>query len=235
MPIHKSAYAFRMEGKPVSCAPFGNGHINSTFMITTAKARSYVLQHINKNVFLDPVALTENAAGVTEHIRSKGGNALHFQKTEDGRNIYCDETGEYWRAAGWYVNKSILEKVGWTPEQIKTIDKSRLDEYIGKEVVMGVRPECIHDEPMYLSSMPESVIETDVEVTELMGAEIYLYLNIGRSEEGDNKVKIVNDGTNLIARVSSRSTSRAGDTIKVAFDTSRIHIFDKDTERCICH
>lgn len=32
------------------------------------------------------------------------------------------ETGEYWRAAGWYVNKSILEQVGWTPEQIVTIE-----------------------------------------------------------------------------------------------------------------
>ena len=60
-----------------------------------------------------------------------------------------------------------------------------------------------------------------MDVTELMGAEIYLYLTVGE--------------TNLIARVSSRSTSRAGDTIKVAFDTSRIHIFDKDTERCIAH
>jgi multiple sugar transport system ATP-binding protein len=68
-----------------------------------------------------------------------------------------------------------------------------------------------------------------------MGAEIYLYLNVGKSEEGDGKIKIVNDGTNLIARVSSRSQSRAGDTIKVAFDTTRCHIFDKDTERCICH
>ena len=54
-------------------------------------------------------------------------------------------------------------------------------------------------------------------------------------ENCDNKIKVVNDGTNLIARVSSRSQSRTGDTIKVAFDTTRCHIFDKDTERCICH
>ena len=84
-------------------------------------------------------------------------------------------------------------------------------------------------------NFPESTVEAFVDVTELMGAEIYLYLNVGKSEEGDGKIKIVNDGTNLIARVSSRSTSRAGDTIKVAFDTSRIHIFDKDTERCVIH
>ncbi|MBR5496336.1 MAG: hypothetical protein IKV58_03000, partial [Oscillospiraceae bacterium] len=38
------------------------------------------------------------------------------------------------------------------------------------------RPECIHDEQQFLDAMPDSVITTDVEVTELMGAEIYLYI-----------------------------------------------------------
>ena len=45
----------------------------------------------------------------------------------------------------------------------------------------------------------------------------------------------ITNGKNLIARVSSRSQARAGDNITVALDTSRIHIFDKDTEKCICH
>lgn len=94
-------------------------------------------------------------------------------------------------------------------------------EYIGKEVIVGIRPENIHDEPVHLATFGDSVVDTSVEVTELMGAEIYLYLLIGE--------------TKLIARVSSRSTSRAGDEIKVAFDTTRLHIFDKDTERCIAH
>jgi multiple sugar transport system ATP-binding protein len=96
-----------------------------------------------------------------------------------------------------------------------------LKDYIGKEVIVGIRPECIHDEPVHLATLTESVVETYVDVTELMGAEIYLYLTVGE--------------TKLTARVSSRSTSRAGDTIKVAFDMSRIHIFDKDTERFIVH
>ena len=96
-----------------------------------------------------------------------------------------------------------------------------LADYIGKEVVAGLRPECIHDEPMQLTALADSSFDVYVDVTELMGAEIYLYLTVGE--------------TNLIARVSSRSASRAGDTIKVAFDTSRLHIFDKDTERCIIH
>ena len=110
-----------------------------------------------------------------------------------------------------------------------------LKDYIDQEVVLGLRPECIYDQPAQVENFPDSTIEAFVDFTELMGAEIYLYLNVGKSEEGDGKIKIINDGTNLIARVSARSTSRAGDTIKVALDVSRMHIFDKDTERCIVH
>ncbi len=97
----------------------------------------------------------------------------------------------------------------------------KLKDYIGKEVIAGVRPECIHDEPMYMTQFPDSTISADVDVTELMGAEIYLYLS---SEE-----------QNLIARVSSRSQARAGEKIQVAIDSSRIHIFDKETEECVVH
>ncbi len=97
-----------------------------------------------------------------------------------------------------------------------------LQEYIGKEVIAGLRPECIDDDALSLEKLAESVITADVEVTELMGAEIYLYLKVGEE-------------TTLTARVSSRSTSRAGDNIKVSFDMSRIHIFDKDTERYVIH
>ncbi len=96
-----------------------------------------------------------------------------------------------------------------------------LQDYIGKEVIVGVRPECLRDDTISLNSMPDSIIECNVEVTELMGAEIYLYLSCC-----DNS---------LTARVSPRSTARAGDTIKIALDTTRVHIFDKDTEKAIIH
>ena len=103
-----------------------------------------------------------------------------------------------------------------------------LKEYIDQEVVMGVRPECVMEDEAHLAQLPDSTISAGVEVTELMGSEIYLYLSFDGQEDATN-------GKNIIARVSARSTARAGDEIKVAFDTSRMHIFDKDTERCICH
>ena len=103
-----------------------------------------------------------------------------------------------------------------------------LKEYVGQEVIVGIRPECLYDDPVHISSMPDSIIETTVEVTELMGAEIYLYLSFDGQDEATG-------GKNIIARVSSRSTSRAGDQIQIAIEASRMHIFDKDTERCIVH
>jgi multiple sugar transport system ATP-binding protein len=110
-----------------------------------------------------------------------------------------------------------------------------LDEYINKEVIAGLRPECIHDDPMRLTALAESCIDVDVDVTELMGAEIYLYLNVVKKDIDPTAKGFQEAPQRLIARVSSRSTSRAGDAIQVALDASRIHIFDKDTEKCIVH
>ena len=94
-----------------------------------------------------------------------------------------------------------------------------LSRYVNKEIILGVRPESIHDEEMYLSNATTGVITADVEITEMMGAETYLYL--------------VCEGIPLTARVSPRSTARPGDTISVAIDPNRIHIFDKETEKAI--
>ncbi len=100
-------------------------------------------------------------------------------------------------------------------------ENEALKEYIGKEIVLGVRPECIHDEPIHLNVMQDSLFNADIEVTELMGAEIYLYL--------------IAEEQKLVARVSPRSSLRAGDTVQLAIDMNRAHIFDKDTEKCVCH
>ena len=87
---------------------------------------------------------------------------------------------------------------------------------IGKEIVLGIRPEDLHDEESFISMNPEAVVDAEVEVTEMMGAETYLYLKIC--------------GENFTARVDPRSTAAVGDTIKIGFDVNKIHLFDKETE-----
>ena len=102
-----------------------------------------------------------------------------------------------------------------------------LADYIDKEVIVGIRPECLKDEPVAISSMADSVIDAHVDVTELMGAEIYLYISTDGIDPQTPQ--------NLVARVSPRSTARTGDNIKIALEAARIHIFYKDTEKCIVH
>ena len=94
--------------------------------------------------------------------------------------------------------------------------------YVGKTVVLGIRPEDIKDEEMFINNSPESVISATVRVYELLGAEVFLYFD-------------VDEDVHITARVNPRTTARPGDTINLALDLSKIHIFDKQTEQIITH
>lgn len=91
--------------------------------------------------------------------------------------------------------------------------------FVGKEVIMGIRPENIDVTEEFLAAHKEAVMEANVEVTELMGAETYIYLSKGKA--------------NIVARVDGTSKAKTGDKLKIAFDESKIHIFDKETERTV--
>ncbi len=100
-------------------------------------------------------------------------------------------------------------------------NRAELAEYFGKEVVVGIRPENIYDDEAHIASMPDSIVNVEIDFTEMMGAETYLYLKVGE--------------TPMVARVNRRTTAQGGDVIKTVFDTNKIHLFDKDTELAIIH
>lgn len=92
-------------------------------------------------------------------------------------------------------------------------------DYIGKEVIMGIRPEDLHDEAVFLESMPDSIVEGKIEVVEMLGSETLLYMVV--------------EGVDFTAKVNPRTKAKPGDVVKVAIDTNKIHLFDKDTEKTI--
>lgn len=91
--------------------------------------------------------------------------------------------------------------------------------YVGKDVVFGIRPEHMHDDDLFLSKHPESKAKAKVEVTELMGSEIYLYLKVADAD--------------VIARVDATSKAKTDQTIVLGFDMDRMHMFDKETEAAL--
>ncbi len=98
-------------------------------------------------------------------------------------------------------------------------DADALKYYVDKEIIMGIRPENIHDEEMFLSAAKTGIIEATVDVTEMLGAETFLYLNC--------------DGIPLTARVSPRCTARPQDVVKLAIDPNKIHLFDASDEHSL--
>ena len=101
-----------------SCTPYGNGHINDTFLVQTEQER-YILQRINTYVFPRPVELMENILAVTEHIRNKsaelGGDVrrstLVVLPTLAGENYFCDSNNGYWRLYEFTERTVTCEKV----------------------------------------------------------------------------------------------------------------------------
>ena len=91
--------------------------------------------------------------------------------------------------------------------------------YVGKTVVMGIRPEDIHEDEIMVASSKGSVVEATIRVYELLGAEVYLYFDLA--------------GVSCTARVNSRTTSKIGDKVKFALDLNKLHVFDKETEQVI--
>ncbi|WP_019156973.1 ABC transporter ATP-binding protein [Robertmurraya massiliosenegalensis] len=92
----------------------------------------------------------------------------------------------------------------------------RTQGYVGKEVVLGIRPEDIHDEQLFIEASQGSKIQLHVDVAELTGAETMIYSSL--------------EGQDFVARVDSRSQLSPGQTIDVAFDMNKVHFFDKETE-----
>ena len=108
-----------------------------------------------------------------------------------------------------------------------------LDKYLNtdKEIVFGVRPEDIHDEEAWLKANPDQVIEVKVDIVEALGSETLLYCKTHAQVAANESLEsIVDDVSNLTAKVDSRSATKAGDMAKLAIDIIHSHLFDKETE-----
>lgn len=150
----------------------------------------------------DPLTLYNKPANmfVAGFIGSPAMNFLNARLKREGDNFYVD--------GGSFNLKVPQEKVNEFP---------KLKQYEGKEIVLGIRPEDISDVAVSeFTVTADNSFTSQVEVVEPMGYEINLYLNIGKNS--------------IIARVDPGSKAKVGDNIKVAINTSKVHIFDVETE-----
>lgn len=111
------------------CEPYGNGHINDTFLVVRDKR--YILQRMNHMIFTNPKGMMDNILGVTEHIRSKAKESgadvercsLTVVPTIDGEKFFCDSIGSYWRLY-YFVEGTITREAVENPMDFYTCAKA---------------------------------------------------------------------------------------------------------------
>jgi multiple sugar transport system ATP-binding protein len=88
--------------------------------------------------------------------------------------------------------------------------------YVGKEVIFGIRPEDIHNPVFAPPGIHAAAVDTKVDVTELMGNEIFLYLLSGKNS--------------YVARVDPRTRFQIGENVQVVFNMDNMHLFDPSAD-----
>jgi multiple sugar transport system ATP-binding protein len=127
-------------------------------------------------------------------------NFLDAKVKAEGENITVDFGGSYQFAL-----------TGETAQSLKT--------YAGKDVVAGIRPEDlkINNTEEFSNYKAKALVE----ITELMGSEIYVYFDCY--------------GHKLICKTSADTIIKSDSEIEIAFNINKMHFFDKETEAAICH
>ena len=105
----------------------------------------------------------------------------------------------------------------------------------GKPVVLGVRPEDIHDEENFIAASPDTVVKAFIEVLEKLGAEtqIYCKLDFKEGETVEDATDSIADASYMVAKIDSRSLVSRGEVVELALDARHIHLFDGATEMSI--
>ena len=104
--------------------------------------------------------------------------------------------------------------------KLPPIDPSRYRDYVGHEMIFGIRPESLHDPKYMPPEIQPELVPVNVTVTEMMGNEAILYLSTRNGEE-------------CVARVDPRSQLSVGDSVQIVFNMASSYLFDAQSEQLI--
>lgn len=119
-----------------------------------------------------------------------------------------------------FLDGKITNGEGLTLEVTEPLRRKLTEKgYDGKNLIFGIRPEDIQSEQVFLDANPQSIVKSEVVVSELLGAETMLYSRVGDTE--------------FIARVDARDYHNPGEFVELGFNMNKAHFFDAETELVI--
>lgn len=170
---------FQLKGEPISITPYGDGHINHTYMVETDE-KKYILQQISTVTFKDVASLMQNVLLVTKFLREKGQETLNFQPvigtdeyyftTEDGKVFRLYEMIENVVSYNLVTDAEIFEKTGAAfgafQKLLADFDASKLTETIPQ----------FHDTPKRFRDFQEAVEKDKSRRADTCGEEIAYFM-----------------------------------------------------------
>jgi multiple sugar transport system ATP-binding protein len=143
---------------------------------------------------------------------------------------------------GGYAAKVGEQALTIDPEALRT--RPALAGYVGRSVVLGIRPEDLEDASLVSGSSADQRLRGETELTEALGSEIMVHFTIKArhavtedvrelaQDVGDDRTVsqlAEGDTATLVGRFGARSRVRTGESVEIAVDTRSLHFFDPET------
>ena len=202
---------FQLQGTPVSCERYGNGHINETYLVNTNAPHAYILQKVNRHVFPDIPGLMRNISAVTSYLRQQTPDprrVLTLVPTRDKDMYFVDADGETWRVYEFVTDSLCLDR----PENEHDLQQSglafgtfqnQLADFPAHTLV-EIIPH-FHDTPARYSQLKEAirkdeagrVKEAESEIDQYLAYEKYADCLTSLLRKGDLPLRVTHNDTKL--------------------------------------
>lgn len=231
--IHEAIANFNFDGELTEKAPYGNGHINDTFLLKfhcENQDKRYILQRMNGDIFKNPRELMENVIGVTSYLRKKiiasGGDpereTLNFLPTADGKSYYTDTKGNAWRVCGFVEDTICLETV------------SKPDDFYQSAVAFGDFQRLLSDYPAH--TLHETIANFHNTVSRFEDFTRAVENDVcGRAKEVQTEIRFAMDRKKDTAVLLD--LQKAGELpVRVTHNDTKLNnvLLDRKTGRAIC-
>jgi multiple sugar transport system ATP-binding protein len=125
--------------------------------------------------------------------------------------------------------------------------RPRLEEFVGRRLILGIRPEDLEDASLAGGAPPDRLISAVIDIREDMGSEVLIHFGIaappvrgadveaavGREAIEATEEQARRKGSLFVARIDRASRVREGDRVDLVVTTKRLHFFDIETSKGI--
>ena len=202
---------FQLQGAPIRCERYGNGHINETYLLETDAPHAYILQKVNRQVFPDVPNLMRNIQLVTSYLWQQipdPRRVLTLVPTTDGRAYMVDPDGEFWRVYEFVTDSLCLDR----PENERDLQQSGLAFGTFQNQLASFPAHTLteiiphfHDTPVRYEQLKDAirmdrvgrVKEAEAEIEAYMAFEKYAGFLMNLLKQGELPLRVTHNDTKL--------------------------------------